>query len=162
MYVCEEGRSESFKGSLTIHSMNQPKTFSSSSSPLLLPLLPYTAPCLPSQKPWFSAHCQIAWSNDRYQSRYSVKFPSPLQNTKQHLPRLWVLLGKRGMDDGWIRGRYTRDTVYIYCIHIHWMYTQYLYFNHSPRISAQDPQDIQNISANHLEFSNCRQFIQGT
>ena len=66
-----------------------------------------------------------------------------------------VLLGKRGMDDGWIEGRYTVDTVHIYCRHIYWMYTQYLYFVHSPRISAHDPQDIQNISANHLNFSNC-------
>ena len=66
--------------------MNQPKTFSS--SPLLLPL-PYTAPCLPSQKPWFSAHCRIACSTDRYQSRHSVTLfprpPSPLYRTRSSI-----------------------------------------------------------------------------
>ena len=48
-----------------------------------------------------------------------------------------VLLGKRGMDDGWIKNRYTVDTVHIYCRHIHWMYTQYLYVVQAPRISFQ-------------------------
>ena len=66
-----------------------------------------------------------------------------------------VLLGKRGMDDGWIKNRYTVDTVHIFGGHIHWMYTQYLNFVHTPRISDHDPRDIQNISANHLDFSNC-------
>ena len=45
-----------------------------------------------------------------------------------------VLLGKRGMDDGWIKNRYTVDTVHIFGGHIHWMYTQYLNFVHTPRI----------------------------